>query len=90
MKSRYLNDDPDLCVCRGTGEFWGVGEPGQCIILNVFPPYRRKDGTLVAPDFDGLDQMLVPCVKHCIKGLSFHDIELIEACGIALPNELIG
>ncbi len=82
----YLNEDPAICVCQGKGEYWAVGEHGQSLILNVFPAYRRDDGTLVAPDFLDLDQMLITCRYHRAAVLSFADYEMLSAAGVALPS----
>ena len=86
----YLKDDPEQCICRGTGEYWAVGKAP--LISNVFAPvYFDPDDPShtprrVDPGFHDLDQMLVPCAKHRTPVLSFADCEMLDECGIALPS----
>lgn len=75
MSHVYLNEDPELCVCRGKGEYWAVGK--SPVIFNVFSVY---------PDFPDLDQMLVPCQYHRAASLSFEDYEMLDAAGIVTPK----
>ncbi len=88
MSQVYLNEDPELCVCRGAGEYWAVGEPGQCSILNVFCPYRDAAGRLVQPDFSGLVQLLLPCRYHGTGDFSSTDAEMLQSFGIAAPGDI--
>ncbi len=88
MSHVYLDEDPELCVCRGAGEYWAVGEPGQSLILNVFCPYRGADGRLVQPDFPGLLQVLVPCRYHGTGDFSSTDAEMLQSFGIAPTEEI--
>lgn len=53
MAHVYLSDNPELCVCQGTGWFWAVVVSGS--IANVFP---------VPPAFEHLPAELVRCPKH--------------------------
>ncbi len=84
----YLNEDSAICVCQGKGEYWAIGERGQSIILNVFTPYRRSDGTLVPPDFDGLVEVLLPCRYHgTAREMTEADDAMLTELGIAAASD---
>ncbi len=84
----YLNDDPARCVCRGTGEYWGISEPGNPEILNVFSPCMGDNGRLIDPYFPGLDRQLVACEKHGLgQAYTAGDEEMLIVAGILPPHD---
>jgi hypothetical protein len=88
MAHIYLSDDPAVCVCRGSGEFWAIRQPGEPEILNVYSPYRKDDGTLIDPYFPGLDRELVVCEKHALgEAWNAADQEMLIVAGILPPSD---